>query len=243
MTLHGKTALITGGTSGIGRAVAERLAREGAEVIVTGRDEPRGDEVVAAIESAGGRARFILADLANLQEVRNLAEAAGDVDVLVNNAGAFPGGPTDQTDEATFDLVFDVNVKAPYFLTAAIAPRMAARGGGAIINVSTMAATIGMNGLAAYGASKAAVESLTKAWTDEYGPRGVRVNAVAPGPTRTPGTAAMGGDMFDTLAAGLPARRGAEADEIAAAVSFLASDDASFVYGAVLPADGGRVAV
>jgi NAD(P)-dependent dehydrogenase (short-subunit alcohol dehydrogenase family) len=242
MTLQGKTALVTGGTSGIGRAVAERLAHDGADVILTGRDERRGSAVVAAIEAAGGRARFIAADLATFQDVQDLAEAAGDVEVLVNNAGAFPGGPTEETDEATFDLVFDVNVKAPFFLTAAIAPRMAANGGGAIISISTMAATVGMNGLAAYGASKAAIESLTKAWTDEYGPRGVRINAVAPGPTRTPASAAMG-DMFDALAATLPARRGAEAEEIAAAVAFLASDEASFVYGAVVPVDGGRVAV
>ena len=242
MRLHGKTALVTGATSGIGRAIAARLAADGAEVIVTGRDEAGGKEVVAAIEAAGGQARFIHADLENLADVRRLADAARDVDILVNNAGASSGGPTDQTSEDAFDLVFDVNVKAPFFLAAAIAPRMAARGGGAIINISTMAAVIGMNGLAAYGASRAAIDSLTKAWTAEWGGRGVRVNAVAPGPTRTPASAAMG-DMFDALTATLPAGRAADPSEIAAAVSFLASDDASFVYGTILPADGGRVAV
>jgi NAD(P)-dependent dehydrogenase (short-subunit alcohol dehydrogenase family) len=242
MTLHGKTALVTGGTSGIGRAVAKRLAADGAEVIVTGRDRQRGEEVVDAIMASGGKARFIAADLASFDDVQRLAEAASDVDVLVNDAGVFPGGPTDQTSQEAFDLTFDVNVKAPFFLTATIAPRMAAKGGGAIINISTMAATIGMNGLAAYGASKAAVDSLTKAWTAEYGPRGVRVNTVAPGPTRTPASVAMG-DMFDVLAATVPAGRGADPTEIAAAVSFLASEDASFVYGAILHADGGRVAV
>jgi NAD(P)-dependent dehydrogenase (short-subunit alcohol dehydrogenase family) len=242
MTLQGKTALVTGGTSGIGRAVAMKLARRGAHVIVTGRDKRRGDEVIAGIAAQGGKARFIAADLANFDDVRRLAQAAADVDVLVNNAGVFPGGPTEQTTEEDFDLVFDVNVKAPFYLTATIAPRMAARGSGAIINISTMAATIGMSGLAAYGASKAAIEALTKSWTAEYGPHGVRVNVVAPGPTRTPASAAMG-EMFDALTATLPARRGADPDEIAAAVSFLASDEASFIYGAVLPADGGRVAV
>jgi NAD(P)-dependent dehydrogenase (short-subunit alcohol dehydrogenase family) len=242
MTLRGKTALVTGSTSGIGRAVAERLAGQGAEVIVSGRDQDRGAEVVAAIESAGGKARFVAADLASFEDVKRLAETTGDVDVLVNNAGVFPGGPTDQTTEEAFDVTFDVNVKAPFFLTAAIAPRMAAKGGGAIINISTMAATIGMNGLAAYGASKAAVESLTKAWTAEYAAQGVRVNTVAPGPTRTPASAAMG-EMFDALASSTPAGHGATPEEIAAAVTFLASDDASFICGAILPADGGRVAV
>jgi NAD(P)-dependent dehydrogenase (short-subunit alcohol dehydrogenase family) len=242
MTLHGKSALITGGTSGIGRAVAERLAHEGAEAIITGRDEVRGREVVDAVKAAGGNARFIAADLASFADVRRLAEAAGDVDVLVNNAGVFPGGPTDQTTEDAFDVTFNVNVKAPFFLTAAIAPRMAAKGGGSIINISTMAATIGMNGLAVYGASKAAIESLTKAWTAEYAAQGVRVNTVAPGPTRTPASAAMG-EMFEVLASSTPAGHGATPEEIANAVSFLASDEASFIYGAILPADGGRVAV
>ena len=242
MTLQGKTALVTGGTSGIGRAVAERLAGQGAEVIISGRDHDRGAEVLAAIESAGGKARFIAADLASFEDVKRLAETTSDVDVLVNNAGVFPGGPTDQTTEEAFDVTFDVNVKAPFFLTAVIAPRMAAKGGGAIINISTMAATIGMNGLAAYGASKAAVEALTKAWTAEYAARGVRINTVAPGPTRTPASAAMG-EMFEALASSTPAGHGATPEEIAAAVTFLASDDASFIYGAILPADGGRVAV
>jgi NAD(P)-dependent dehydrogenase (short-subunit alcohol dehydrogenase family) len=242
MPLHDKTALITGGTSGIGRAVAERLARDGAAVIITGRDETRANAVIAAIESAGGKARFIAADLANFEDVKRLAEAASDVDVLVNNAGVFPGGPTEQTTEDAFDLTFEVNVKAPFFLTAAIAPRMAAKGCGAIVNISTMAATIGMNGLAAYGASKAAVESLTKAWTAEYAAQGVRVNTVAPGPTRTPASASMG-EMFDVLAASTPAGHAATPDEIAAVVSFLASEDATFIYGAIVHADGGRVAV
>ena len=177
-------------------------------MIITGRDQARGRRGRRAVESAGGKARFIAADLASFEDVKRLAEEASDVDVLVNNAGVFPGGPTEQTTEEAFDVTFDVNVKAPFFLTAAIAPRMAAKGGGSIINISSMAATIGMNGLAAYGASKAALESLTKAWTAEYAAQGVRINTVAPGPTRTPASAAMG-EMFDALASSTPAGHGA----------------------------------
>ncbi len=242
MALQGKTALVTGGTAGIGRAVAQRLASEGAEVIISGRDHGRGVEVVGAIESAGGKARFIAADLANFEDVRRLGEEASEVDVLVNNAGGSRPGSTGDTTEEAFDVTFDLNVKAPFFLTAAIAPRMAAKGGGSIINISSMAATIGMNGMAAYGASKAALESLTKAWTAEYAAQGVRINTVAPGPTRTPRVVAMG-ERFDAFASSTPAGRAATPDEIANAVSFLASEEASYIYGAILPADGGRVAV
>jgi NAD(P)-dependent dehydrogenase (short-subunit alcohol dehydrogenase family) len=240
--LGGKTALVTGATSGIGRAVAERLAGEGAQVILSGRDAGRGEQVVAAIGSSGGSARFVRADLRELEDVKRLAADSGEADILVNNAGVITFGPTSETSEEAFDLAFEVNVKAPFFLTAAIAPQMLARGGGVIINLSTMVASFGLNGQAVYGASKAAIELLTKAWTDEYGPGGIRVNAVAPGPVRTPGTEPMGAAL-DQIAATLPARHAANAEQIASVVAFLASEDASFVYGAVVHADGGRVAV
>src|ERR687891_241811 len=226
--LEGKRALVTGGTSGIGRATAEALAREGAHVVITGRSEQRGAEVVAAIEEEGGSAEFIRADLAWADQVRALAERAADVDVLVNNAGAFPGGPTHELSEPAFD--------------EAIAPRMAARGHGSIINVTTMVAEFGMAGLSAYGASKAAAALLTKAWAAEYGPHGVRVNAVSPGPTRTPGTDAMG-DGFAAIVSTIPLGRAAAPEEIAETIVFLASDRASYLNGAVIPVDGGRVAV
>lgn len=242
MRLAGKRVLVTGATSGIGRATAEALASEGATVLLSGRDRARGAEVSAAIERGSGKVEFIAADLSKPSEVVALADHAGEIDILVNDAGVSPGGATHEIDEATFDSTFDVNVKAPFFLTAAIAPRMAQRGEGAIINVTTMVAEFGMAGLSVYGASKAAVALLTKAWAAEYGPQGVRVNAVSPGPTRTPGTAAMG-DGFEQLAATIPLGRAADPSEIAAAIVFLASADASYLNGAIVPVDGGRVAV
>jgi NAD(P)-dependent dehydrogenase (short-subunit alcohol dehydrogenase family) len=242
--LAGATALVTGATSGIGRATAVLLAGRGAHVLVSGRDAARGDDVVAGIRAAGGKADFIAADLADGDSVRALARRAteiggGHVDILVNNAGVFPFGPTALAADADIDMVYAVNVKAPFLLVGALAPAMAERGQGAIVNVLTMVAHFGVAGMALYGQSKAALTLLTKAWAAEFGPSGVRVNAVSPGPTRTEGTESMGSTL-DQLAAMAPAGRVAAPEEIASAISYLAGDAASFVHGAVLDVDGGR---
>src|SRR5580658_5919981 len=176
------TALVTGATSGIGRAAALRLARDGWEVVVHGRNAGRGAEVVAAIEAEGGRARFVRADLSDLGDLRHLAEEVGEVDVLVNNAGASWFGPTADLDGCGFDSLFEGNVRSAYFLIAALAPAMAKRGRGSIINLASMAGTIGLAGGAAYGATKAAMASMTRSWAAEFSTQGVRVNAVAAGP-------------------------------------------------------------
>jgi NAD(P)-dependent dehydrogenase (short-subunit alcohol dehydrogenase family) len=209
---------------------------------VHGRDPGRGAEVVAEIEQAGGRARFAAADLSDKDEVRRLAAAAGDADVLINNAGIYRFGTTADTDDKSFDEHIDINVRAPFLMVQALAPRMAARGGGSIVNVSTFGASVPGRGGGIYGASKAALELLTLVWADEFGPQGVRVNAVAAGPTRTPGTAAYG-EMAEGLGRAFALGRQASAQEIAEPVVFLASPAASYVNGAVLQAHGGLAAV
>jgi NAD(P)-dependent dehydrogenase (short-subunit alcohol dehydrogenase family) len=235
MSTNSSTALITGGTSGIGRAAADKLAALGIDVIVVGRDVERGKKTVAEIHAAGGKADFISSDLRGAESARELARKAielgnGHVDILINNAGIYPFGPTHEMTEEMFERVYSLSVKAPYFLVAELAPRMAQRGKG------------GAPGISLYGSSKAAINLLTKVWAAEYGPSGVRVNAVSPGPTRTEATGAMG-EGVEQLAAQAPAGRPGTADEIAEAIVFLATDRASFVYGARLAVDGGPTAI
>jgi NAD(P)-dependent dehydrogenase (short-subunit alcohol dehydrogenase family) len=241
------TALITGGTSGIGLATAKKLAQLNIHVLVVGRNAERGKKAVDEIRASGGKADFIASELRGADSARELARKAielgnGQVDILINNAGIYPFGPTHEMTEEQFDSVFSTNVKAPYFLVAELAPLMAKRGKGAIVNLSTMAADYGAPGMSLYGSSKAAINLLTKTWAAEYGPKGVRVNAVSPGPTRTEGTNAMG-EGLEQLAAQAPAGRPATAEEIAEAIVFLATDRASFIHGAKLAVDGGRTAI
>jgi NAD(P)-dependent dehydrogenase (short-subunit alcohol dehydrogenase family) len=245
--LKGRTALVTGSTSGIGRATAVALAARGARVLVVGRNEQRAKDVVAEIESNGGSATFRLTTLNDLKSAQALVEWAtetsdGRVDILINNAGVALLGPSSAATEAEFDETFALNVKVPFFLVSLLAPAMAERGWGSIVNISTMVASFGQAGMGMYGASRAALELLTKTWAVEYGPLGVRVNAVSPGPTRTAMMEGIPEEMVNHLAALAPAGRVAEPEELAAAIVFLASDDASFVHGVTLAVDGGRAA-
>jgi NAD(P)-dependent dehydrogenase (short-subunit alcohol dehydrogenase family) len=234
------TALVTGATSGLGKAIALRLARDGMRIIVVGRDAARGAAVVEQIETDGGQASFIAADLSDPAEIERLAFEAGDIDVLVNNAGFSIWGPTEKTTGEDFDAMFVSNVRAPFLLVGAFAPAMAAKGAGSIINISSMAGRIGLPNGAAYGATKAALASLAQSWTAEYSPRGVRVNAVAAGPIYTRPEARQ---LFDRLGETTALHRAAEPSEIAEVVAFLASPRASYVTGAIVAADGGRTAI
>jgi NAD(P)-dependent dehydrogenase (short-subunit alcohol dehydrogenase family) len=238
--LEGLSALVTGATSGIGRAAAQALARHAADVVVHGRDVARGGGVVDAISADGGKARFAAADLSDQAELEHLVEQAGPVDVLVNNAGISWFGPTAELDVATFDRLFTANVRAPYFLVAALAPKMAARGSGSTVTVGSMAGRVGMPGLAAYSATKGALASMTRSWAAEFSPAGVRVNAVASGPVYT---AIQPREQAEAVGATTIMARVAQPDEMANVIVFLASPDASYITGAVIAADGGRTAV
>ena len=234
------TALVTGATAGLGKAIAVRLAADGLQVIVVGRDAARGAAVVAEIEAAAGQARFLAADLSDPADIKHLAQEVGDIDVLVNNAGRSVWAATEDMSVVDFDAMFASNVRAPYLLVGAFAPAMADRGSGSIINITSMAGRIGLPSGAAYGATKAALDSMTRSWTAEYSPRGVRVNSVAGGPIHTRAEAR---ERFDQLGATTAMRRAAEPAEIAQVVGFLASPRASYVTGAIVAADGGRTAI
>jgi len=238
---------VTGSTSGIGAAIAVTLAAEGASVVVSGRDSARGRGVVAKIGDAGGTAVFVEVDLAgSYAGLRAFAAAAssaagGRVDILVNNAGIYPATLTEQLADADLDAMLAVNIRAPHVLVAALAPAMAERGNGAIVNIGSWMAVVGSPFAAMYTATKAADEQLTRSWAAEYGPRGVRVNTVAPGATLTPGNEAARA-VLDTLAAATPAGVVIQPEDIADAVLYLVSDEARMVHGTTLYVDGGITA-
>lgn len=247
--LAGRTALVTGSTSGLGAGIVAELAAAGAHVVVTGRNRARGADLTGRIESAGGLATFVPVDFtAGVPAVRELAAMAteavgGRLDILVNNVATLvQPAPTAEVTEDEIMSTFGVSVVAPFLLTGLLAPPMAQRGDGAVVNIGSISGILGSPGSALYGATKAAVHSLTKSWAAEYGPRGVRVNAVAPGPIATERSAEFA-DAIAPVLQRLPSRRMSTVAEIAAAVVFLAGPQAGNIHGAVLSADGGWSAV
>lgn len=249
-----KTALVTGAGSGIGRATAQRLADEGADVVVSDVNEERGEAVVASIEDDGGSATFVSTNVANPEEVQQLVETTvdtyGGLDIAVNNAGILTGFE-DITDisEDDWERLIDINLKGVWAGMKAELPVMEERGGGVIVNTASEAGLVGMGGLGNYVASKHGVVGLTKTAALEYADRRVRVNAIAPGPTETniQETMAGGSDPrelpFDMSAmSDVPMGRQADPKEMAGVVAFLCSEDASFVTGVTIPVDGGQAA-
>ena len=243
MKLQDQRVLVTGATAGIGQEAAKLFARRGASVIISGRNTERGELTVAAIEAEGGRAEFIAADLNDIESVRRLAEQAGDVDVLVNNAAALAPRTTLEQDVESFDMMFDIDVRAPFFLTAALLPKMIARGSGAIVNISSMGASVGVPFAPATAAAKAALESFTRSWAAAFGANGIRVNTVAAGPTRTDSAIGTFGDALEQLGSETLLGRTAHPTEIAEAIVFLASPQASYLTGATVAVDGGFTAI
>ncbi len=247
--LSDRTALITGATAGLGAAIARTLATQGAHVIINGRNASRGSAVVEAITTSGGRATFVDGDLgAGTDAIAGIAERAtkaadGHLDILVNNAATLlMPTPTADIGERELTDAFAVNVFAPFLLTGLIAPQMARSGRGAIVNVGSISGLRGSAGSAVYSATKAVLHSFTQSWADEYGPSGVRVNAVAPGPIGTE-RALEFADSVGPMLARIPSRRMSTPEEVAAAVVFLSSDDSANIHGTILSVDGGWAAV
>jgi len=238
-SLAGRTAIVTGSTSGIGAAIATALTAAGVEVVVSGRDAARGASV--------GAAHYVPVDLAGpYAGIRDFAATATDllggrVDILVNNAGIYPATPTAALADHDLDAMLAVNVRAPHVLVGALAPAMAERGSGVIINVGSWMSRVGVPFAAMYTATKAAIEQMTRTWSAEFGPAGVRVNTVAPGVTLTPGNEAFR-EAMDQQTAGTPAGVVLRPHHIAAGVVFLVSDAAAMIHGTSLDIDGGIVA-
>ncbi len=243
----GKVALVTGGTSGIGKATAIALAGAGAKVVLTGRREKEGAQVVAEIKKLGGDAAFVRGDIAKDADVKSMVdftvERFGRLDIAFNNAGVEWKGPVDQATEAEYRRIFDINVWGVLNSMRHEIPVMLKNGGGAIVNTSSVAGHVGLPQVSVYIASKHAVEGLTKSVALEFAKQNIRINAIAPGVIATEMFDRFAGDeLRDQITAITPVGRIGASEEIAAAVLYLASDDAKFTTGTSLVVDGGYVA-
>ena len=252
MRLEGKVALITGGTSGIGSATAERFAGEGAAVAIIGRNTERGEQVVETIVAKGGEALFVRADVRFADQCRNAVEQTlerfGRIDVLFNNAGVFHPKSIPECTEEEWDETIDSSLKGAFLMSKYVLPSMIKQGSGSIIHTSSGWGILGGNDAAAYCAAKGGLVVMAKAMALDHGPDGIRVNCVCPGDVLTPmlhDDAAKRGMSWEDYAAGAnerPLGRIGTVEEIANAVLFLACDESSFVTGEALVVDGGGVA-
>jgi NAD(P)-dependent dehydrogenase (short-subunit alcohol dehydrogenase family) len=246
-TFSGKVALVTGGTSGIGKTTAIEFARAGAKVVLTGRREKEGAQVVAEIKKLGGEAAFVRADVAKDADVKRMVdftvEKFGPLDIAFNNAGVEWKGPLDQATEAEYRRIFDVNVWGVLNSMRHEIPVMLKNGGGAIVNTSSVAGHVGLGQVSVYIASKHAVEGLTKSVALEFAKQNICVNAIAPGVIATEMWDRFAGDeLRDQVASIIPVARIGASEEIAAAVLYLCSDNAKFTTGTSLVVDGGFIA-
>jgi 3-oxoacyl-[acyl-carrier protein] reductase len=250
MKLKGKIALVTGGSSGIGEAIALRFGEEGAMVaVVASHDKTKAESVAARIRKAGGQAQAFSADICKIPDINKMVaevtKAFGEIDILVNSAGVFFPTPMGDTKEEDFDRIWDVNMKGSYFCTNAVVPSMKQRHRGIIINVASAAGVIAMGGYSAYCANKAAIIMFTRALTSELGPLGIRVNCISPGNTATPMNLDIRTDpkfksLLETMNQRTPSRRTySEALDMANVAVFLASDDSRAMHGANVLADEG----
>jgi NAD(P)-dependent dehydrogenase (short-subunit alcohol dehydrogenase family) len=252
MKLDGRVALITGGTSGIGRATAALFAKEGAAVALTGRSHERGQEVVQDITRAGGQALFILADVRVADDCRRAVEHTlerfGQIDILFNNAGVYHPRTVPECTEEEWDETIDSSLKGAFLMSKYALPSMIQRGRGSIIHNSSGWGILGGDRAAAYCAAKGGLIVMAKAMAIDHGPDGIRVNCVCPGDTDTPmlpddaGKRGLSWEAYVAGASNRPLGRIGTAEEIARAVLFLASDDASFITGESLVVDGGGIA-
>ncbi len=251
MKLEGKVAVITGGTDGIGKAIAVTFAKEGAKIMMVARDERKGQTALEEVRRFGDAAYF-KGDVSNASQVKRLVEETiqryGQVNILVNNAAVCPPGDVLTTSEETWDQVIDVNLKGVFLCSKYVIPHMQKNGGGAIVNIGSINSLMAMENEAAYDASKGGVLMLTRAMALDFAKSGIRVNCICPGAIETPMLKASLDTAPDPKAARQsltgkhPLRRTGTPDEIAQAALFLATDASSFVTGAVIPVDGGILA-
>lgn len=251
LILANRSAVITGGTSGIGLAIVREFCLHGAKVLMTGRNEARGQSIVKSLRSEGAEIHFLVADMADRTSPRKIVAAAhelfGSIDILVNNAGIIARGTVTECDDAQWDDVIDTNLSAPLRMMRAVLPIMQAQRGGNIVNIASDWGLIAARRAVSYATSKAALVQLTRCAALDHAAEGIRINALCPGDTDTPMLHVTTGStdriaMLEDCGRGIPLGRVAQPDEVARAALFLASDSASFITGSALPVDGGASA-